>query len=69
MARAQNRHDTKKWKKRRKDHFGDKCDNAKCGICAAHKSWGNAKKAKKPKDLKKLEAVKFEQNEFSTIKG
>lgn len=37
MSKAQNRHDTRKWKARRKDHFGDMCDNAKCGICALHK--------------------------------
>lgn len=37
MSKAQNRHDTKKWKDRRKDHFGDLCSNPKCGICSIHK--------------------------------
>ena len=37
MSRSENRHYTEKWKEKRKDHDGDKCHNAKCGICAVHK--------------------------------
>lgn len=65
MSKSQNIADTVKWKKRRKDHFGDLCNRSDCPICAAHKTWGNAKKAKKAKDLKKLEALKFTENEQS----
>jgi len=49
MSRAQNRHDTKRWKKKRKNHFGDKCNRAKCSICSHHKSIGNNKGAVKTK--------------------
>jgi len=38
--KAQNRHDTAKWKKKRKNHLADKCGNAKCGICHPHKRIG-----------------------------
>jgi len=34
MSKAQNIHDTKRWKRKRKGHNGDLCDNADCGICA-----------------------------------
>lgn len=35
--KAQNRHDTKKWKKKRKEHHGDRCKNSKCLICHSDK--------------------------------
>lgn len=35
--RAQNRHDTLKWKKKRKHRFGDKCNVPQCMICHANK--------------------------------
>lgn len=40
MGRAENRHHTSKWKKRRKNHGGDKCNNAKCTVCHANKVVG-----------------------------
>ncbi len=46
MSKAQNRHDTAKWKAKRKDHGGDKCDNAKCGICHPHKRLGGNHKGR-----------------------
>jgi hypothetical protein len=49
MSKAQNRADTIKWKKRRKNHHRDKCSNAKCGICSPHKSLGNNKGKNKAK--------------------
>ena len=51
MSRAENRHYTKKWKKKRKDHDGDRCNNADCGICSPHKrkGVGNSGKFDKPK--------------------
>jgi hypothetical protein len=47
--KAENRHYTKKWKVKRKNHLGDKCRNSKCVICSAHKSIGNNKNAVKKK--------------------
>jgi hypothetical protein len=35
--RALNRHLTRKWKKKRKHRFGDKCKNPKCFICHSDK--------------------------------
>lgn len=49
MSRSENRHNTIKWKKKRKNHFGDKCNRAKCGICSPHKSIGNNKGKNKAK--------------------
>ena len=49
MSKAQNRHDTIKWKKKRKNHVGDKCHRAKCSICSYHKKLGNSKGKKKRK--------------------
>jgi hypothetical protein len=49
MSRVENRHYTKKWKKKRKNHDGDRCDNADCGICSPHKNIGNSGKFDKPK--------------------
>lgn len=43
MNRSKRRHLTKKWKIKRKDHHGDKCHLAKCGICSWHKRLGNSK--------------------------
>lgn len=42
MSKSQNIHDTLRWKKKRKNHWGDKCDNSNCGICARHKNVGNS---------------------------
>jgi hypothetical protein len=48
MSKAQNRADTIKWKKKRKDYHGDKCNNSKCPICTPHKAvGGNSNKVKK----------------------
>ena len=44
MSKSENIHFTKKWKKRRKDHDGDKCSNAKFIICSSHKRYGNTSK-------------------------
>lgn len=44
MSKSQNRHDTKKWKEKRKDHHGDRCKNAKCGICSHEKKYKIGKK-------------------------
>lgn len=50
MSKSQNRADTIKWKKKRKDHFGDMCNSSKCPICTPHKAvGGNSKKVKKHK--------------------
>lgn len=38
--KAENRHFTKVWKKKRKDHGADKCGNAKCLICHSSKVIG-----------------------------
>jgi len=35
--KAQNRHDTLKWKKRRKHHGADKCGKARCFVCHSGK--------------------------------
>lgn len=44
MTKEQNRHDTKKWKKKRKNRHGDRCRKAKCTICHAYKVLGILKK-------------------------
>ena len=49
--RAQNRHDTLKWKRKRKTHFADKCKVAKCPVCSYHKTLGNSKGKVKAKYL------------------
>lgn len=50
MSRSQNRHDTAKWKKKRKTHLAALCDNARCGICHPNKAvQGNHKFRTKPK--------------------
>lgn len=49
--KAQNRHDTIKWKKKRKNYSGDKCNKSKCNICSSHKSIGNNKGSVKKKHL------------------
>jgi len=49
MSRAENRFLTIKWRKRRKNHQGDKCRNPKCGICHPHKKLGNSKERNKKK--------------------
>lgn len=63
MSKAENRHYTRKWKEKRKNHDGDKCDNAKCGICAAHKSHGNSLKHAKRKHIQEKELLNFEINQ------
>lgn len=40
MSRAENRHHTIKWHKRRKHKLADKCGNAKCTICHSSKVIG-----------------------------
>jgi len=40
MSRAQNRHDTLKWKRRRKTHLASKCKVAKCPVCHPNKYVG-----------------------------
>lgn len=57
MAKAQNRHDTVKWKKKRKTHLADKCGNAKYGVCSPHKAVGGNHKGRVKK---KYLAVKSE---------
>ena len=37
MKRALRRFKTAVWKIKRKDHFGAKCNRARCGICSPHK--------------------------------
>lgn len=40
MNRAENRHHTAKWKKRRKHKLADKCSNPQCTICHSDKVIG-----------------------------
>lgn len=61
MAKAQNIADTIKWKKKRKRHLGDKCNNAKCGICARHKSLGNSSKLDRKQEKTAKEKGKHDQ--------
>jgi len=52
MSKSQNIADTLKWKKRRKNHIGDKCNSSKCPICTPHKAvGGNSNKVKKAKQI------------------
>ena len=52
MSKAQNRADTTKWKKKRKNHLAAKCGKAKCGICHPHKKLGGNHKGRvKEKNL------------------
>jgi len=61
--KAENIHFTKKWKKRRKNHDGDRCDNALCPICAAHKKYGgNSSKYDKKRHILAKEKLKFDLN-------
>lgn len=46
MNIAQKRHDTMKWKKRRTGKHGDKCSNARCGVCHPHKCVGGNHKGR-----------------------
>lgn len=48
MSRAQNRHDTAKWKKKRSkpEHFADKCNVSKCPVCHPHKFIGGNHKGR-----------------------
>ncbi len=58
MSKALNIHNTKKWKIRRKNHSGDKCNNAQCGICVPHKKF--SKRMRKFWNKKqKLEEIKL----------
>jgi hypothetical protein len=50
--RSQNRHDTVKWKRKRKTHGADKCGNAKCTICHPYKVMGVEKVRDKKEKLK-----------------
>jgi hypothetical protein len=38
--KAQNRHDTIRWKKKRKNKFADGCNKAQCTICHSDKVIG-----------------------------
>lgn len=60
--RAENRHYTKKWKKKRKDHDGDKCKVAKCPICSYHKRYGGNSSKFDTKGLKKLKEILKQNN-------
>jgi hypothetical protein len=62
MSKSENRHFTKKWKKKRKNHSGDKCNLPKCGLCSPHKRIGNSKKLANRKE--KLEIIN--NNEFKS---
>lgn len=62
MSKAQNIHDTKRWKKRRKNKHGDKCGKSKCGICSAHKSAGNSGKFDKKEQIIEKDIIKFEND-------
>lgn len=64
MSKSQNIADTIKWKKKRKDHDGDRCDNAKCGICSSHKYMGNSNKKANKKKMLELEIIKQSKNEY-----
>ena len=64
MGKAQNIADTVKWKKKRKNHNGDLCNRADCGICAAHKTIGNSKKMDKRKHRVESDILKEVKNEF-----
>lgn len=62
MSKSQNIADTIKWKKKRKNHFADKCNRSNCPICSAHKSLGNNKGKNKAKyELEKTKNISFDQ--------
>lgn len=63
MSKADNIHHTIKWKKKRKNHFGDKCHKKDCGICSPHKKpeIGNSSKWKKKKHIVEDEKFYFEK--------
>ena len=62
MSRSENRHFTKKWKERRKDHDGDKCNSSKCPICTPHKRYGgNSGKFDKRKHI--IEKINLKERE------
>ena len=44
--RAQNRHDTARWKAKRKTHLADKCGVARCPVCHPHKYLGGNHKGR-----------------------
>lgn len=50
-SRKTRRLNTIKWKKRREDKHGDRCSNAKCGICSPHKRFKKASKYNTKKQL------------------
>lgn len=53
--RAQNRHDTAKWKKKGHDSR-NRCGNPKCFVCHPYPQWGN-KRADKAKYRVKYKTV------------
>jgi len=57
MSRAQNRHDTAKWKKKRKNHLADQCGNTKCSICHPHKALGGNHKGRVKKKYLPIKSV------------
>ena len=61
MSKAQNIHDTKRWKRKRKNKFGARCNRAKCGICSAHKRAGNSGKFDKKEHIIEKDIIKFEK--------
>ena len=66
MSKSQNIHDTRKWKKRRKNHAGDRCHNPHCGICVPHKILGNSLKLATKKQMIEEEFKKknYEEDYF-----
>lgn len=63
--RAENRHFTFKWKLKRKNHEGDKCHLAKCGLCSWWKRLGNSSHAKTKLQASANEKFKQELDELS----
>lgn len=60
--KAENRHYTRVWKKKRKNYDGDKCHLAKCGICSPHKRIGNSHKLNNKAN--KISALYISQDEM-----
>jgi len=63
MTRSERRHNNKKWKKRRKNHFGAKCHRPKCGICSTHKRFPKSSKFDNKKIKIEKEILKTEIND------
>ena len=65
MSKAENRHNTKKWKEKRKNKLGDKCGKAKCGVCSYHKNVGNSSKLDCKKRKIENDILKFEEDNIN----